>query len=69
MAFRVPPPSPEEIAARALEIRRGWSIRETERRYVYKTKVVYIPVADECLTARAICQTEFRPARKLMRLD
>jgi hypothetical protein len=69
MAARVLPPSPEEIARRASEIRRSWSPRELERRCVYKTKVVYVPVTEDCFTDRAACRSEFRSSRRLMRLD
>lgn len=69
MAARVPPPTKEEIALRAREIRSNWSPRETERRCVYKTKVVYVPVAEDYFAARATCCSEFRPSRRIMRLD
>lgn len=70
MAARVQPPTEEEIALRALEIRRGWSPRETERRCVYKTKVVYAPVSEDVFTGRCPCRVEFRPSpRMIMRLD
>jgi len=69
MAARVLPPSPEEIALRAREIRRNWSPRELERRCVYKTKVLYVPVTEACFTDRAACCSEFQPSRRLMRLD
>lgn len=69
MAARVPPPTEEEIALRALEIRRGWSPRETERRCMYKTKVVYVPVSEDVFTDRCQCSSEFRPSRRIMRLN
>jgi len=69
MAARVLPPTPEEIALRASEIRRSWSPRELERRCVYKTKVIYVPVAEDCFTDRAACQSEFRQSRRIMRLN
>lgn len=69
MASRVPPPSPKEIALRAREIRRGWSPNETERRCAYKTKVVYVPVAEDMLTAHCSRCGEFQPSRRIMRLD
>lgn len=69
MAARVPPPTEEEIALRALEIRRGWSPRETERRCAYKTKVVYVPVSEDVFTDRCPCRAEFRPSRRIMRLN
>jgi hypothetical protein len=69
MAARVPPPTEEEIALRAREIRRGWSPRETERRCAYKTKVVYAPVSENQFTDRTTCCSEFRAARRIMRLN
>jgi len=69
MADRVPPPTEEEIALRAREIRRGWSPRETERRCAYKTKVVYVPVSEDCFADRVACCSEFRPSRRIMRLN
>lgn len=69
MAAKVPPPTKEEIAIRAREIRRGWSPSETARRCVYKTNVVYVPIPEELLTDRCPCRVEFHPARRLMRLD
>lgn len=69
MAARVPPPTEEEIAFRALEIRRGWSPRETERRCAYKTKVVYVPISENVLTDRCPCRVEFNQARRIMRLN
>ncbi len=69
MATRVPPPTEEEIAIRAREIRGKWSPRETERRCVYKTKVVYVPVAENCFDDRAACCSAFRPSRRIMQLD
>jgi hypothetical protein len=69
MAARVPPPTEEEIAQRAREIRRGWSPRETERRCAYKTKVVYVPVSEEVFTDRCPCRAEFSSSRRIMRLN
>jgi hypothetical protein len=69
MAARVLPPSPDEIALRTQEIRRRWSPQELERRCVHKTKVVYVPVAETYFTDRSACCSEFRPSRRLMRLD
>lgn len=69
MAARVPPPTLEEIALRASEIRRGWSPRELESRCVYKTKVVYVPVAETTFTDRCPCRAEFQQSRRIMRLD
>jgi len=69
MAARVPPPTEEEIALRAREIRSNWSPRETERRCRYKTKVVYVPVSEHCFTDRAACCSDFHPSRRIMRLD
>lgn len=69
MAARVPPPTLDEIARRASEIRQGWSPRELERRCVYKTKVVYVPVSEDVLTDRCPCRVEFNRSRRLMRLD
>ncbi len=37
MAARVPPPSPQEIATRAEEVRRKWTDREKKKRCVYET--------------------------------
>lgn len=39
MAARVPPPSPEEIEARAKEVRRKWTEREKKKRCVYETEL------------------------------
>lgn len=69
MAARVPPPTIEEIAARAREIRRRWSPRETARGCGYKTQVVYTPISADCLTEQAACRSEFRPSRRIMRLN
>lgn len=69
MAARVPPPTPQEIAMRAREIRLGWSARELEKRRSYKTTVVYAPIPDTCFSDRAACSTDFKPTRRLMPLD
>ena len=46
MAKRVPAPSPEEIELRAREIRVKWSELETERRCVYRAKILYAPMPE-----------------------
>lgn len=69
MAARVPPPTPEEIALRAREIRLQWSPNERERRCAYKTKVVYVPVPDSYFAEPTPAHPVFSPARRLMTND